>query len=167
LDLLGNAVLAKGKDWVEKKTGVSLDSMDLSSEQLLTLRQYQLDHEEELLKIAQESRRMEIDLEKAYLADSDSARKMQIAALEQDDKFAKRFVYYFALAWTIGAMTYIGFLTFGNIPPDNIRFADTILGFMLGTIISQMISFFYGSSKSSQRKDEVIGEVVTKSVGRR
>jgi predicted transcriptional regulator of viral defense system len=39
------------------------------------------------------------DLQIAYLADVDSARKMQMEALKQDDVFSKRFIYYFATAW--------------------------------------------------------------------
>ena len=33
-----------------------------------------------------------------------------------------------------------------EIPKENIRFADTIVGFLLGTIIATMFGFFYGNS---------------------
>lgn len=94
------------------------------------------------------------------LDDIASARGMQEKALEQDDKFSKRFVYYFATAWSTFAMGYLVFITFGTIPEANQRFADTILGFLLGTIIATIIVYFYGSSRSSHGKDNSIGALV-------
>lgn len=60
LSLLGNAVLAKGKDWVEQKTGVKLDQ-PLSAEDTLKLRQYEMDHQEELLRLRIEEKKLGID----------------------------------------------------------------------------------------------------------
>lgn len=60
LSLLGNAVLAKGKDWVEQKTGVKLDQ-PLSAEDTLKLRQYEMDHEEELLRLRIEEKKLSIE----------------------------------------------------------------------------------------------------------
>lgn len=90
------------------------------------------------------------------LADRKDARAMQVAALEQDDTFAKRFVYYFATAWSIFTMVYILVITMAAIPADNQRYADTILGFMLGTLIATIINFFFGSSRQSHMKDGIV-----------
>jgi len=60
LSLISNAVLAKGKDWVEEKTGVKLDQ-PLSAEDTLKLRQYEMDHEEELLRLRIEEKKLGID----------------------------------------------------------------------------------------------------------
>lgn len=60
LSLIGNAVLAKGKDWVEEKTGVKLDQ-PLSAEDTLRLKQYEMDHEEELLRLRIEEKKLGID----------------------------------------------------------------------------------------------------------
>jgi hypothetical protein len=60
LSLIGNAVLAKGKDWVEEKTGVKLDQ-PLSAEDTTRLRQYEMDHEEELLRLRIEEKKLGID----------------------------------------------------------------------------------------------------------
>jgi hypothetical protein len=163
LNLLGNAVLAKGKDWVKEKTGVDLDKASLSQEDYVKLKQFEMDHEEELIRLRQEDDKLGFEIEKAYLEDTQSARNMQVAALNQTDVFAKRFVYYFAIFWGFMACGYIGAITFGHIPEGNIRFADTILGFILGTIMAQIIAFFYGSSKSSQSKDDVIHGVIERS----
>jgi hypothetical protein len=65
LTLLGNAVLAKGKDWVEEKTGVKLDQ-PLAAEDVLKLKQYEMDHEEELLRLRIEEKKLGLDELQAF-----------------------------------------------------------------------------------------------------
>ncbi len=52
------------------------------------------------------------------------------------------------------ACLYIGFITFADIPEKNLRFVDTILGVVIGGVITTLLSFFYGSSQGSRAKDE-------------
>lgn len=92
--------------------------------------------------------------EEAVLADKDSARKVQIAALQQDDVFSKRFVYYFAIGWSGFSMVYFLWATFGQV--ENQRMADTILGVLIGTCLASFFQFFYGSTSRSQKKDDTI-----------
>lgn len=93
-----------------------------------------------------------LDLLKHDLENTKDARAMQVAALNQDDVFSKRFIYYLASFWSIMSVTYIFTITFFNIV--NERVADTILGFLLGTIVATIINFFFGSSQSSKNKTE-------------
>lgn len=65
LSLISNAVLAKGKDWVEEKTGVKLDQ-PLSAEDTLKLRQYEMEHEEELLRLRIEEKKLGLDELQAF-----------------------------------------------------------------------------------------------------
>jgi predicted permease len=87
---------------------------------------------------------------------------MQVAALQQNDLLSKRFVYYFAAFWSVTAALYIAFITFGDIPESNVRFADTILGFILGTVIATIIQFFFGSSVGSKEKHNTLEALVKK-----
>jgi len=160
LELIANAAMAKGKDWVQQKTGIDLNKPELTSEDYVKLKQFQLEHEEELLRNRQEDDKLAQAELRMYLEDVQSARGMQEKALAQEDIFSKRFLYYYTTVCTFLAFTYIGFITFGDIPPDNVRFADTILGFVLGTVIAQMFGFFYGSSQGSKLKGDAIREVV-------
>lgn len=96
----------------------------------------------------------EADLTKAYLADVVNARAMQVAALQQDDVFSKRFVYYFATGWSLFSMIYFLWATFGVV--TNQRMADTILGVLIGTVITGFFTFFFGSSARSAAKDVTI-----------
>jgi hypothetical protein len=104
------------------------------------------------LKLAQ------IDLEKikADYANTADARAMQIAALNQSDIFSKRFTMYLTTFWSLAAGAYIGFITFSIIPEQNVRFADTILGFILGTVVATMLNFWFGSSIGSKEKAEAL-----------
>lgn len=95
---------------------------------------------------------------KAYLADVADARAMQKEALKQEDKFSKRFIYYFTAASVILGFVYIYFITFSDIPEKNQRFADTILGVVISIIFGTIYNFFFGSSKSSQDKTQFLSK---------
>lgn len=94
------------------------------------------------------------ELDELYLEDRKDARKMQEEALNQEDVFSKRFIYYFAIGWSLFAMLYLAGITFFTVPESSTRFSDTILGFLLGTIISGIVQFFYGSSVGSKHKTD-------------
>jgi hypothetical protein len=139
LGMVADAVTKKGKEFVEEKLGIDL-TQDPSPETVANWKLAAQQHERELLQMA--------------YGDTANARNMQVEALRQDDLFAKRFIYVFATFWSIFAAGYIGFITFGTIPEDNQRFADTILGFLLGTVVATILQFFFGSSMGSKEKDK-------------
>lgn len=141
LPKVAQAVVDKGLDYVQEKTGIELKP-DMSQEEVKALREAAQKHEE--FKIEQANK------------NTADARAMQVAALNQDDKFSKRFVMYLATFWSLTAVMYIFLITFTNIPELNIRFADTILGFLLGTVVATILNFFLGSSASSKEKTEVL-----------
>ena len=106
----------------------------------------------------------ELDLRQFELenADRDSARHMQETALGGEDKFAKHFIYWFAWFWSVGSMVYFFAITFGTVPPSGKDFGNIILGFLLGTAVATIISFFYGSSKSSKDKTDTMTKEILK-----
>jgi len=87
-----------------------------------------------------------------HLENTKDARAMQTAALSQDDIFSKRFVYYLATFWSITGALYLFLATFTTVV--NPKMADTVLGFLLGTIVATIITFFFGSSQGSKDKDK-------------
>lgn len=141
LPKVADAVMEKGVDYVQQKLGVELKPEgEMKAEDVAKLKEAAMKHEEFMA---------EIDLKNMQ-----GARDMQLKAMDSDDPLVRRFVYYFISFWSILAATYIGFITFGQIPEDNIRFADTILGFVLGTMVASMFQFLLGSSIGSRKKDE-------------
>ena len=110
-------------------------------------------------KAEEKLRELDLEYAKLHLENVKGARDMQTAALAQSDVFSKRFIYYFAAFWSVCAVVYIGFITFATIPEQNVRFADTILGFLLGTIVATFMNFLYGTSKSSQDKTDKMAEM--------
>lgn len=127
-----------------------------------TFRTALLEHEERLREIALEGRRLDLEEIKTEASQVASAQAMQTVALQQEDLFSKRFVYYFAIGWSLFTALYVVFITFINIPKDSVRFADTVLGFLLGTIVASLMQFFYGSSVRSQAKDNTIHKLLDK-----
>lgn len=75
---------------------------------------------------------------------------------DADVIFNRRFLAYFAVGLMVASMAYVACITFMTVPKESVRFADTVLGFLLGTLMTTLITFFYGSSKSSQAKDAAI-----------
>lgn len=147
LPKIAQAVVDKGLDYVQEKTGVELKP-DMTPAEIQALRESAQKHEE-----------FRIDQDNKNTAD---ARGMQKAALAQDDLFSKRFIYYLAAFWSLFAALYIGFITFGTIPAANVRFADTILGFLLGTLLGMILNFFFGSSSGSSTKQGMIADLIEK-----
>jgi hypothetical protein len=141
LPKIADAVLEKGVDYVEQKLGVTLKPEDkMKPEDVKDLRERAMQHAE--FMVEQE------------VKDKANARDMAKAAMASNDWFVRRFTYFFITAWSIFAMVYIPYITFGTIPVENTRFADTILGFMLGTVMASMFNFLLGSSFGSRKKDE-------------
>jgi uncharacterized membrane protein YraQ (UPF0718 family) len=69
-------------------------------------------------------------------------------------KFTKSlFRNYLSGYWTIFASIYLVLVTFVPIPEVAIRFVDTILGFIMGTIIATIINYYLGNK---EHNNEVI-----------
>ncbi len=141
LPKVAQAVVDKGLDYVQEKTGIELKP-DMSESDIKALRESAMKHEEFMVEQANKN--------------TADARAMQVAALNQEDKFSKRFVMYLAMFWSVTSCIYIGAITFTEIPQNNLRFVDTLLGVCIGTVITTILNFFFGSSAGSKAKQEII-----------
>jgi hypothetical protein len=138
---VADAVIDKGVDYVQDKMGIQLKPEGEATK-------------EDYAKWNAEAAKHEEFMAEMDLKNMQGARDMQLKAMESDDPLVRRFVYYFIGFWSLLSSCYIGFITFGEIPESNIRFADTILGFVLGTMVASMFQFLLGSSIGSRKKDE-------------
>lgn len=160
LNLIGNAVLNKGKDYVEGKLGVSLDDATKTEAGMLNLQQLQNDHEEMLILAAVEDRKVDLDFYKVDAADRDSARTMATAIQESLNSswLAKNFSYLLDSMIIGGTMLLTGALFFKTIPDDNLQIANIALGTLL-TLCATVVNFHRGSSSSSVKKDSTISNL--------
>lgn len=141
LPKVADAVIDKGVDYVQEKLGVELKPEGQASK-------------EDYAKLATEANKHEEFMAEVDLKNMQGARAMQEKAMDSEDPLVRRFVYFFIAFWSLLSALYIGFITFGVIPESNIRFADTILGFVLGTMVASMFQFLLGSSLGSRNKDK-------------
>lgn len=73
-------------------------------------------------------------------------RKIHEDLVKKGDKLAVHFTYWFAWFWAVVSVVYFFSVTFFPLPADGVNFANIILGFLLGTAVSTIINFFFGSS---------------------
>lgn len=73
-------------------------------------------------------------------------KDMHVDLVTRGDKVATHFTYWFAWFWGVVSAVYFFAVTFLPIPPAGENFANIILGFLLGTAVSTIINFFFGSS---------------------
>jgi len=108
----------------------------------------------------------ESEITKAILADTANARSMQVAALQQEDKFSKRYLYYLASFIIISATAFGAMLFFVSIPEKNKRLVEMFCDVYLFAGALSVISFFFSSTIGSRKNSEVLRhEVLTKNGG--
>jgi hypothetical protein len=162
LNLVANAVAAKGKDWVENKLGVELKP-DMTSEDYAKLQIAQMQHEEELLKLKLEDNKLDLQELDLRLKDTDSARKREteIATSEKAPLINKIVTPVLALGVTAITFVLFGFLMFDSSPVEPSR--KDVLVYVLGAltaISTQVISYYFGSSVGSKDKSAQLDKVL-------
>ena len=162
LNLVANAVMAKGKDYVEKKLGVELKP-DMSSEDLAKIQIAQMEHEEELLRLRIEEDKLDLAELEMRLKDTNDARvrETQIVTSDKAPLLNKLITPILALGLLGITFTLFGIVLFQASPIDPSR--KDILIYILGVlsaVATQVVSYYFGSSQSSKDKTEVLKEAI-------
>ena len=162
LNLVANAVMAKGKDFVEKKLGVELKP-DMSPEDLAKIQIAQMEHEEELLKLRLEEDKLDLAELELRLKDTDSARDREVQISTSDKAPLLNKIVTPVLALSILFLTFalFGVVMFNDTPIEASR--KDILIYILGVlsaIASQIVSYYFGSSAGSKEKTEALKGVM-------
>jgi hypothetical protein len=162
LNLVANAVLAKGKDYVEKKLGVELKP-DMSSEDLARVQIAQMEHEEELLKLRLEEDKLDLAELEMRLKDTNDARvrETQIVTSDKAPLLNKLITPILALGLLGITFTLFGIVLFQASPIDPSR--KDILIYILGVlsaVATQVVSYYFGSSQSSKDKTDALKEAI-------
>jgi hypothetical protein len=85
LGLVANAVMAKGKEWVEDKTGVKL-TPDMPPEQIAQLKIAEMQNEEELMRLRLEENKLDIE---AFKAEASAVTDRWTADMASDSWLSK------------------------------------------------------------------------------
>lgn len=138
---VADAVIEKGVDYVQDKMGITLKpEHEATKEDYEKWNAEAAKHEEFMAELDEKSRQRATD--------------MQMKAMDSDDPFIRRFLYYFIGCWSAFSMIFIPCLIWASIPESGQRYADTILGYVMGTIVTSMFAFLLGSSQGSRMKDK-------------
>lgn len=150
LGTLGNAVLNKGKDYIEEKLGVDLDKELQTPEGLLKLKQIEVENEQFLITSAIKDK--ELDISNTTNA-RDANAKIQDSS--NASAIAKNAPYILDFLIVGGTMLLAYFIFFIGIPPQNKDIAFAAFGSLL-TLCGTIVNFHRGSSSSSKDKDALL-----------
>lgn len=174
LRLVANAALVKGKEFVEEKTGVKLDQTIFSNDDIQKLKTFQMEHEEELLriqlennKIGFEESKLQLENYKVQLADIADARSNMTNILTDPNVpwYAKAIQP--GLAVGIVCLTFFLFAYFIHLlgVQDNgeVQKQKEVVIYILGVLsaaLTQILGFYFGSSQGSANKSAQLSQAL-------
>lgn len=135
LSILGNAVLAKGKEIVEDKLGVSLEKSVASEEGVIKLKQLEVEHEQFLLNLAIKEKELDY-------ADTANARDLGKELSKSNSFLNQNIMPILALITVVGSSLLLWFSDQNDVKMAAVSFITMVLG------------FFFGSSQGSKDKQE-------------
>ena len=146
LDLIASAVISKGRDVVEKELGVNLETTATPE-----LQKAQMDHEERLLQLALDEKKLDGDYYKVDAEDRNSARVREATIIASDtDWFNRSIASVLALCVIIGGGTFLYFS------------GDADIKYGVIALMSSVLTYYFGSSKTSAQKDVAINNLSRK-----
>lgn len=145
LPKVAQAVVDKGIDYVEEKTGIKLEP-DMSAEKIAALKVELQKHEEF----------QTVEDNKNTASARDMNAKIQEAA--SASSLAKNAAYILDFVIVAAAVIVSWLAFFKGVPPENKEIVYMALG-SLWTLTGTIINFHRGSSRNSQLKDETIGKL--------
>ena len=102
--------------------------------------------------ISEQDKLIALEMLKIDLADLADARDLQKVALQQSDVFAKRFIYYLTIGVFSFSAIIVFLLFFIEVPDKNRDVINFILGVVVGTGLTGIFQYFFGSSQGSRDK---------------
>lgn len=150
LTMLGNAVMAKGKEKVEDALGVKLppSGESISPEKLAELRALEFEHEEKLLELGIRQQELDIEAEKAYLADINSARDLGKTLSSSESALNRNIVAILAIGSVAGGISMILLSA-----QSDVRMAGL-------SICMMPLAYYFGTSQGSKQKQEQLNRII-------
>jgi len=104
--------------------------------------------------ISDQDKIIALEMLKIDLADLADARDLQKVALQQSDVFAKRFIYYLTIGVFSFSAIIVFLLFFIEVPDKNRDVINFILGVVVGTGLTGIFQYFFGSSQGASDKTD-------------
>ena len=152
-------ILTSGTASLVKSITEGLDSLITNKAERLAL---QMQIEKQVQDYTIRMTELTQQAEDSLYKDIQSARAMQQVALQQQDLFSKRYVYYLSTALILVAVAFDFTLFFVNIPVENRDMINMALGTLNSLGFASVVTFFLGSSRSSAQKTDTINTLVNK-----
>lgn len=155
LSLVANAVMVKGQEWVEEKSGVKL-TPNMPPERLVELREFELGNETRLMELRIEDNRIGLEELKLDAADKADARdrEVKIEALRKDQPwwqyFAPSVTTVLALIVVVGG----GWL-FQVTTEESARLA-------IVSIITMVLTYYFGGVSSNHGMGKILSQVANR-----
>lgn len=156
--MIGGPFAGMGVSAIEKALGLqptgdknaALQAVaNATPEQLLALKQEDNRHEEALAKL-------DIDRDTLAMQDRDSARKMQIETKDLTPRVI-------AIVTFVGFFATLAWIALGKMPAGTVGSESfTLLLGSLGTILTQIVAYYFGSSAGSAKKDDTLKAALAK-----
>lgn len=130
---------------IKNKVGLDISNSDvlenLSEEQVNEIRTCVFDNFSTISDIHLQYKKLDV-------GNTKDARNMYLKTMDmnKNDKILAYFTPAYASAVTLTGLAYIFCITFFTIPEPNRGYANTILGFVMGTLVSPIVGFYFGSS---------------------
>lgn len=146
LGMLAGAIQAKGKSVIEDKLGVKIpdDASQLTPELLQELKIKEMEHEEFLVEAQIRQAQIELEEDKAYLADTSNARNLGIELSKSAGWLNQNIMPILALVTILG-----GAIMLNTSTENDVRMAAV-------SMMTMVLGYFFGSSKGSKDKQAAI-----------
>lgn len=163
LGLIGNAVLAKGKDFVEDKLGVDLEQAMGTEQGRIRLQEIQAEREEDLHAFVLAQRDQELKAEQMAYQDTANSRDANARIQESANAawLAKNTGYVIDFVIIGATLLMSGMLMFRAIPLENREQAFAVWGALMA-LCGTVVQWHRGSSSGSQRKTDELAALAGK-----
>lgn len=154
---LASAVLSKGQETIEDKLGIKLEDQVKTEDGLIKLKQLEFEHQEFLINAAASEDNRELEYFKQEIADKESARAREIETLKQATAQGTPW-------WAPSPLTILAFIIIGGGGYMFYNTADTDTKYAIISIVTMVVSYYFGTSKQSHDKDSTIASIAAKGV---
>lgn len=169
LPLIAGAIASKGEEIVKEKLGVDIGAMLNSEDGRIKLKQMEMEHQQFLVQMAQQSEARELVYFQEEVKDRSSAREAnaQIAVSEASPWYQKALMPAMAVLVTLGFFSCLGALFW--LSSQSIKLDDNsrdVLIYAFGVLSAgfmAIMNYFFGSSHGSQTKDGVLATMAKRS----